>query len=1147
MKYDAKSFYNLAWLQAQIVFNDNACKIMLMGLAGLVMGSDAENFYKILIALFTILPFLIFSPIAGWLADRSAKSRVVQVTLFLQIVVVGVMAVGIFSRHLGICVCAFAMLSTLWAFMSPSKMGVIKEYVGSERIGYAAGIIEMTATLAVLVGGYAGGKLFDYFTVRYAGDGWSGALWTVYLLGAFCVFTALASLCLNRTDPQDVQPFRSSLFYEHFHQLKVVWKERVYRLTSLGIAFFCAIGAVVYLLMVDAGAKMHGGGVGASTQTGIFMATMGVGIILGSVISSLFSRHRVELGLVPMGALVMTGSFICLALLEVGHVLYYVFLMTGGLGGGLFVVPLNAYLQDSAHPRERGRIISGMNVMTNMAQIVGIAIYAGMHFMDVPLEYYFLILMAVTFGVSAYVLWLLPEALLRFVGGVLGRCVYRVKVNGVEHMPREGGVLMICNHVTYIDALVLQIACPRPIRFIMTRELYDLPILRWVFRIVRVIPISPSKAKEAIRIASSHLQAGEVVCIFPEGELTRTGSLNRLQKGFALLVKAAAVPVLPVYLDNLWGSVFSYKDGHAVIKYPSKFRYPVHVEFGALMPPEEVTADRARRALLDLGQRSFQERPELRSHIGRAIIGHLQKEQFRVQLKDAYPRQQMIKAGDLLAASLAFARHLQTHVPEKRVAIILPPGRAGMLANLAVVLAGKVPVNLNFTSGKAALESAVRRAEINSLITVGVFIKKFPEVPVPEKVLDVAEIIKNFPQSRLALWRLAVFFLPGWVLARMLALPSEGNHEEAALLFTSGSSGEPKGVILSHRNLLANVGQFSSMVNMRRSDSVMATLPIFHSFGFLAGIWVPLLRRVTVVTYPSPLEIKVVAAAIQEHKATVFLATPTFLRGYLKKAEPDQLASLRMVIAGAEKLPVDLALAFNEKFEVPVFEGYGLTETSPLLALNAPSPIIEGFNMKNQPTAKQGSVGRLAPGITARIKDPVSGADLSLESSGILWVKGANIFEGYLNDALRTEEVLRDGWFITGDIARFDEDGFLFLEGRLSRFSKIAGEMVPHGVVEEKILVLLREEYGDQAALVVVGVPDSSKGEALMALSTVDMDLTTLRPRLQELGLPNLWIPKKVLKIDSLPVLGTGKLDLKTCQELARKTLESMPTTGTGS
>jgi acyl-[acyl-carrier-protein]-phospholipid O-acyltransferase/long-chain-fatty-acid--[acyl-carrier-protein] ligase len=336
-------------------------------------------------------------------------------------------------------------------------------------------------------------------------------------------------------------------------------------------------------------------------------------------------------------------------------------------------------------------------------------------------------------------------------------------------------------------------------------------------------------------------------------------------------------------------------------------------------------------------------------------------------------------------------------------------------------------------------------------------------------------------------------------------------------------------------NLTGNVAQFSQMLGLDHKESVLASLPLFHSFGSTVTLWYPMIEGIRVVTYPSPLEVVKNVELIERYKISLLLATPGFLRGYLRRAKPEQLSSLILTVTGAEKLPAELREAFMEKFGKNVYEGYGLTETSPVASVNLPDPIKSNPNDQVQPANRHGSVGRITPGMSARITDPDSGAPLSLNDTGMLWLKGPNIFEGYLGEPARTAEVLHDGWFKTGDLGRFDEDGFLYIEGRLSRFSKIAGEMVPHETVETNILNALGGNEEETRSVAIMAIPDEAKGEALVLLTTREVDQAELRTKLSALGVPNLWIPKIIHKVPSIPMLGSGKLDIGGCKLLMQE------------
>ena len=720
---------------------------------------------------------------------------------------------------------------------------------------------------------------------------------------------------------------------------------------------------------------------------------------------------------------------------------------------------------------------------------------------------------------------------IRSVGGVFARLIYRIDTHGRENLPANGGVLLLPNHITWVDAVILQLACPRPIRFMIFDRIYRRPLLEPILRVFGAIPVSPLHAKAGVRAAAARLRAGEVVCIFPEGELTRTGTLLRLKKGFELIARKGGAPVVPVCLDQLWGSIFSFEGGRFFSKWPRQLPYPVTVAFGKPLAAEQADVATVREKMLELGAFCYEQRPMLKRHLAEACLRGLKHGLGRVAVVDGLDHSTLTR-GTLLAAAIVLARHLRANVPGRRVGIVLPPTKGAVLANLGVLLAGKVPVDLNFTSGRDALNAAMRQAEIDTVITAGLFERKLEQFPWPAHVLRLEALLPPL-KKRIALWRVLVTILPWRVLARWLEIPARGDHQEAVLLFTSGSSGEPKGVILSHRNLLANISQFRVMIHFTSKDTVLASLPFFHSFGCTVTLWFPLIEGLRTVTYPNPLEVAKNAALIERYKCSLFLATPTFLRGYLRKAERAQLASVKLAVTGAEKLPRAIAQAFEEKFGHQVMEGYGLTETSPVVSVNLPDVSLNDAGHTVQHAYRPGSVGKLAPGLAAQMRDPDTGAPLPLYETGMLWLRGPNIFEGYLGLPDQTAEVLRDGWFRTGDLGRIDEDGFLFIEGRLSRFSKIGGEMVPHETVEAKILEALALPATGDRQFVVIGVPDEVKGESLVLLTTIDIDQADLRSRLSALGVPNMWVPRRIQRVEALPVLGTGKLDLKACRDLA--------------
>src|SRR5947208_4274576 len=598
------------------------------------------------------------------------------------------------------------------------------------------------------------------------------------------------------------------------------------------------------------------------------------------------------------------------------------------------------------------------------------------------------------------------ERALYFFGRALVRCFYRVTVLGINNLP-EGGFLLLPNHISWVDAIVLQLACPRPIRYIIDQEFYCKPALRPLLRWVGCIRIDARHSHSAIRAATEKIAEGEIVCLFPEGQLERAGTLLRLQRGYELIARHANALVVPAWLDQLWGSIFSFQGGRFFTKFPKRIPYPVTIAFGEPVNAEAANVATVREELLKLGESCFSRRPSLDRHLAEECVRGLKRRPFTTAVIDGTDHSRLSRSK-LLAAASALSRHLRKEFSDERIAIVLPASKGSMVANLAVTLANKVPVDLNFTMGRAANEFCCRRANLRVAISATPFIERLKDFPWPERVLKLDELLPRTKRQIIFWWILSVL-IPAGLLLRLFQIPRQGGHAEAILLFTSGTTGEPKGVVISHRNVVGNVSQFRELLDAKESDAILASLPFFHTFGSTVTLWYPLIEGVRIVTFPNPLEGAKNAALIERYKLTFLLATPTFLRVYLRKAEPEQLRTLRLIITGAEKLPLDLATHFEKRFNKKVFEGYGLTETAPVVSVNLPDPEPRTPGEQVQPSSRLGSVGRLAPGMAAEIREPETDRKLSLHDTGMLWLRGANLFEGYLHDPRQTADVLCDG------------------------------------------------------------------------------------------------------------------------------------------
>lgn len=533
--------------------------------------------------------------------------------------------------------------------------------------------------------------------------------------------------------------------------------------------------------------------------------------------------------------------------------------------------------------------------------------------------------------------------------------------------------------------------------------------------------------------------------------------------------------------------------------------------------------------IFDAGYEAFNQRPELDDHLACLAFCGLAGKPFRKLIVDLSTERKELSGGMILAVALTLAKRWRETIPEQRVGVVFPAGLGGVLTNLALSLIGKIPVNLNFTSSREALEVCMEKGDIRTVITAGPVIEKIPDFPWPENTIDLIRerefLSKKGIAGRLAL----ITVLPRWVLLKLFKVPRQGGNREAGLLFSSGSTGEPKGIPLTHRNVIANCLQIKHCQLLNADQTLLACLPTFHSFGFTATLWYPLMTGLRCVTFPSPLETKRIADAIEAEKVTVLMGTPTFFRPYFRRIKPEKLKSLRFVVAGAEKTPPGFGERWESHFGCTYLEGYGLTETSPVVSVNLPE-------LPDVPARKKfGTVGHLFHGMRARITHPATGKVLPYHERGILELQGANVFSGYLNDPNANQAAFRNGWFITGDLARFDKSGYLIIEGRISRFSKIGGEMVPHGRIEQTVAECFDLVDADEPLVAVTGISDDQKGEVLVLLSAVEIKLSTLRERLFQRGIPNLWIPRIIQRVDAVPCLASGKLDLQGVNELALK------------
>jgi acyl-[acyl-carrier-protein]-phospholipid O-acyltransferase / long-chain-fatty-acid--[acyl-carrier-protein] ligase len=1185
----ASGFWSLIVTQFQGAFSDNVLKNLVVFVALFATGraalslSEKHAYGELIGALFS-LPFILFSMAGGFLADRFSKRSVMLGVKIFELGVMTLVLAGLAWTDKNLLLAGVFLMGLHSAFFGPSKYGSLPELLPERKLSWGNGVLELGTFMAIILGTVTAALLAEQFRGRQ------------WISGVLLIFLALAGLaaCLGITRVPAADPARK--FHPNFPaqilgQLRAIRRDRPMVLALLGNTYFNFLGALLLLNLFFYGVNvLHV----TETKIGLLNVALALGIGVGSMAAGYLSGGKIEYGLVPIGAFGLSGVSALLSLPSVTLEGALILLALLGFAGGFFIVPISALLQHRPDPRKKGELLA----MANWFSFVGVFLASGVHWLlaqklQMSPRQVFFIGGVLTLTGAVYVLILLPDALLRFFLWCATHSLYRIRVLGRDHLPEKGGALFVCNHVSFVDAVLLLASTDRQVRFMMFRGQYELPYLKPFAKILGVIPISsdqrPREMIKSLQTASDAIRAGDVVCIFAEGQITRIGHLLPFRRGFERIVKEVAAPIIPVAMDGVWGSIFSFEKGRFLWKLPRRIPYPITINYGQPLP-HTASPFQVRSAVQELLVEAWQDRKAHMRPLPIAFVNSARKHPFRFAMADA--QNTRVNFGAALTRSIFLSRRLRKiWSGQKMVGLLLPPSVPGALVNHAALLLGKVPVNLNYTVSEETLASCIRQCDIKTVVTSKVFLDRLKLKLPCETVL--LENIVGTPVSDPARFgsshqragsetgaptlgekliaSFIAWFVPDRFLQQLLGAERKTQlNDLATVIFSSGSTGEPKGVMLSHYNIGSNVEQLEQVFGLNHRDGFLGVLPFFHSFGFTGTLCLPAVLGVGVVFHPNPLDAKAIGPLVRNYHLAFLLATPTFLQLYLRGCSPEDFGSLRIVMTGAEKLPDRLAAAFEEHFGIRPLEGYGCTECAPAVAVNTHDFRSAGFR---QIGVKRGKIGHPLPGVSVRIVDPENpwnGQNLPVGQPGLMLVSGPNVMLGYLGKPEKTAEVLKDDfggarlltsrseeqngcattarqdarqtkgslpakWYATGDIAAIDEDGFLQITDRLSRFSKIGGEMVPHIKVEEK----LHELAGfTEQTFVVAGVPDEKKGERLVVLHKLrNGQLTSCLEKLAQCDLPNLWKPRadQFFHVDDFPLLGTGKLDLRKVKETAQK------------
>ena len=1132
MEQGRKTNSSFGWLNATQflgALNDNIFKLLIIIFLISDKGAGSASNVTATAGAIFVVPFLLLTAFAGKLSDKFSKRNIV---ISVKIAEAAIMALGCVAFWVGNQALLYGILFLMAAqsaIFAPAKYGIVPELVGKEELSKANGLLEACTYLAIIIGTALGPIMAQVIGENYI------------VLGSICILVAgiglATSLKIERTKAFGVEIKPNILFVkEIWDTLKKINGNKELMMAVVGSAYFLLIGGFIYTNLIPYGIS-H---LGLDEKQSVYLFLVAaIGIGLGSLLAGKLSGRNVEFGIVPLGAIGLTVSSAGLSF-TAGMLIPSIILVTiMGVSCGLFIVPIHAFIQFASPAKDRGKILAASGFLGWVGVLIAsLTIYYLGTELEMSAASIFMVLGLMTLVPTIITICLLPDFLVRFIAVILAKLFYRLKVYGLENIPVEKGALIISNHVSWVDAILLSATLQRRIRFIMDKTLYNNKLFNPVCRLMKVIPISmndpPKQIIHSLRQGRKALDDGYILCIFAEGAVTRNGLLREFKAGFEKIMKGTDCPIIPAHIGGAWGSIFSYYSGKLMSTLPRKLPYPISIHYGKPMHASSTT-NQVREKVMELSCDYFNSLKNKQRSLTYKLVKIARKNWSRKSITDTTGTK--LSYGKMLAGVIALAEKIEKLTAgQENVGILLPSTAAGAMTNIAVSMLGKVPVNLNYTMNTETRESAIEQCGIDCVISSKRFMKKAKLEDDLSKMVFIEDIARTISKADKFRAFLKARFMPTSILLNKRRL--RWGDDVATIIFSSGSSGSPKGVMLTHHNIISNVEAIRMVIKLNPTDNLCGVLPFFHSFGFCCSLWLPLLSGVSVGYTPNPIDAKAVGKNARENKSTILFAPPTFLQTYVRRTDAEDFKTLRLAVAGAEKLKPRLVKTFEEKFGLHLFEGYGATELSPVATLGVNDTDVDGVYQVGH---KEGSVGHPVPGVVAKIVDIDTGAPAEEGQPGLMMIKGPNVMKGYLGMDEKTAEVLQDDWYNTGDVAMIDADGFITITDRLSRFSKIGGEMVPHIGIEEIYLHALNT---DEQVLAVTSVPDEKKGEELAVVYTEAAgDADRLHEIIDSADVANIWKPKRknYFKVDTIPLLGTGKLDIMELKKTALDAMNNLP------
>ena len=1123
-----RRFAPLFWCQFFSAFSDNFLKNSLVFLILFHVAAGQSEALITLAAAVFIAPYFFLSALGGELADRYDKASVAQKLKFAEIGIALVAVLGFAIHSVFLLFVVLFLFGVIAALFGPIKYGILPDHLARAELPAGNALVEGATFIAILLGTIVGGIA--------AKDGGDPAHFSMLMI-VFSLLCWGASLLIPATGEAapDLKVERNVLV-STAGLLKFLREDPRLWWGALVTSWFWLVGAVALSLMPPLVKNVLGGNEDAVTAClAIFSVSIAIGsglaawlaagriILLPTVIAAiLLALFSFDLGFSTLGAksaAPLAGYF---GIFSTARGIRFAIDLAGiAIAGGMFIVPTFAAVQAWAGADRRARVVAAVNVLNAAFIAGGTIIVAVLQLAGMTTSQLFLLLAAACLAVGVAVGRTMPASALADALSIIYRTLFRMEVKGIEHLNNAGPRLIVAlNHVSFLDAGLAMSLLHRKPAFAIDVAVAQRWWVRPLVRLIPAIPLDPLKPM-ALRDLIDAVKAGDALIIFPEGRLTVTGSLMKVYDGAAMVADKSDAEIVPVRIEGLEQTPFGRLSKNQVRR-----RWFPKVKV-TVLEPVKLTVDpdlKGRKRRIAAGAALYGVMSDLifrttsTNHtIMQAVIAAAELHgRRRVAIED--PVTGPLTYKRLLAGAAVLGTKLMPLAPEGRaVGVMLPNANGAVVAVLALMSAGRVAAMINFTAGAANVLAACNAAQIDTIVTSRAFIER------GKLSILLAEIEKQVRIVYLEDMRAGITIvdkLRGLLNAEKPLVP-RAPDDWAAILFTSGSEGAPKGVVLSHRNMLANTAQAAARIDFGREDKLFNVLPVFHSFGLTVGVVLPLVSGVRIYLYPSPLHYRTVSELIYAVNATIMFGTDTFLNGYARVAHPYDFRSLRYILAGAEPVKESTRRIYMEKFGLRILEGYGVTETAPVLALNTPM-----FN-------KFGTVGKLLPGTEARL-EKVEG----VEEGGRLWVRGPNVMLGYLRTT--NPGVLEpppEGWHDTGDVVTIDEQGYVAIKGRAKRFAKIAGEMISLAAVEA-----LASELWPDALSAVVAMPDPRKGERLVL---VTQQPGAARGEFQAFAkarhASELMIPSDVWHLEKLPLLGSGKVDMMALAKFVQERAQAKP------